>query len=274
MKAAAEATPSAMSAKQRQAIEELEKQAQEPQPSILPSRLLLTDIKMIPELFQPRSGKSEAHIEELAKALREHKELDSILVMQVGRWPVLIDGHHRWSAYKRTKGKHSIPVRYFSGSIAEAIAESGKENSKARLPLLPSERQDYSWRLTKMGMHSLNETAKAAGVSKAQAAIMRGVLTKLGPQRASQYVIWMDAKRDAKRMDGDSTEVNDEWLQAQAQSYADRLYKAFGSQLSGNIELFARAIEIHLGPERMQEMIEWWTQRAPDGVDDDTDSLF
>jgi ParB-like chromosome segregation protein Spo0J len=274
MKTTAEATPSAMSPKQRLAIEELEKQAQETQPSILPSRLLLTDIKLIPELFQPRNGKSEAHIEELAKALREHKELDSILVMQVGQWPVLIDGHHRWSAYKRTKGKHSIPVRYFSGTTAEAIAESGKENSKAKLPMQPSDRQDYSWRLTKMGMHSLNETARAAGVSKAQVAIMRKVLSKLGPQRASTYEVWMDAKRDAKRMDGDSGAVDEDWLHAQAQAYADRLYKEFGTKLSGNVEMFARAIELYMGAERVQEVIDRLTERGPDVVDDEENSLF
>lgn len=263
-----------MPPKVKRALEELEKQAKEPQPCILPSRLLLTDIKKIPELFQPRNGKSEAHIEELAKALREHQELDSILVMQVGRWPVLIDGHHRWSAYKRTNGKHSIPVRYFSGTIAEAIAESGKENSKAKLPMQPSDRQDYSWRLTKMEMHSLSETTKAAGISKAQAAIMRKVLSKLGPERASQYDVWMDAKRDARRMDGASGSVDDDWLHAQAQAYAERLYKEFGTKLSGNVDLFARAIEIYMGPERVQEVIERLTERGPDAVDDDENSPF
>ena len=45
--------------------------------------------------------------------------------------------------------------------------ESGKENSKAKLPMQPSDRQDYAWSLTKMGLHSLRETTRAAGISKA-----------------------------------------------------------------------------------------------------------
>lgn len=262
----------AMPPKVKQAIAELETQAREPQPSILPSRIALTEIKMIPELFQPRTGKSNDHIEELAKALKEHRDLDPILIMQVGRWPVLIDGHHRWSAYKRTKGKHSIPVRYFSGTIPQAIAESGKENSKAKLPMQTSDRQDYAWRLTRMGMHSISETTKAAGVSKAQVAIMRSTLQKLGSQRASTYEVWMDAKREAKRMDGDAGSVDDDWLHAQAQRYADRLYKEFGTKLSGNVEMFARAIEIYAGAERVEEIATALTGRG--SSEDADDSLF
>jgi hypothetical protein len=245
-----------MTATMRGALADLEKQASEDRPARLPSRLPLSDIKMIPELFQPRTGKSEDHIEELARALREHRDLDPVLVMQVGRRPVLIDGHHRWSAYSRSKGHLTIPVKYFEGTVAEAIAESGRENSKAKLQMQSSDRQDYAWRLTKMAMYSKDETARAAGISKAQVAIMRKTLVRLGGQRASTYTVWIDAKRAAESMDGERGGVDEDWLHAQAQRHADRMYKTFGTKLSGNLGMLALTLEKYLGPERVEELVE------------------
>jgi ParB-like chromosome segregation protein Spo0J len=227
---------------------ELEEKAADSRPATLLSRLRLEDIKKIPDVFQPRNGMSPNHIEDLGKALRDHGELDPVLVMQVGPWPVLIDGHHRWEAYMNAKGKASIPVRYFDGSLAEAIAEAGRENSKAKLQMQPQERQDYAWKLTRMQLHSIRETARASGVSEAQVSIMRKVLGQLGAA-ANAHSEWWRAKRAARDLEGPSEERDDSWLDAQAQGYAERLYKVFGTKLISNPDLAARALRFHFGDQ-------------------------
>jgi len=156
--------------------------------------------------------------------------------------------------------------------VAQAIAESGRENCKTKLPMTNSERQDYAWRLTKMGLHSRAEVAKAAGVGPSQVAIMRGVLTKLGPERSAALAVWIDAKRISGKMDGEGREVDATYLEALAQSYADRLHKEFGSQFTGNIEMCARALEIHLGPDRAGELVAILQEGLPD--DEETDEVL
>jgi ParB-like chromosome segregation protein Spo0J len=251
----------------RQAMAELVERAKEPRPEALAGRLRLEDIKKVPEVFQPRMGMSQNHVEDLGKALRDHGELDPILVMQVGPWPVLIDGHHRWEAYEKAKGKCSIPVRYFEGSLTDAIAEAGRENSKAKLQMQPGERQDYAWKLTRMRLHSIKDSARASGVSEAQISIMRKVLEQLGAA-ANTHAEWWRAKRAARDLEGPREERDDSWLDAQAQGYADRLYKVFGTKLTSNPDLAARALRFHFG-EHLDGLVSELTQYSDGEIEDE-----
>ena len=99
-----------------------------------------------------------------------------------------------------------------------------------------------------MDRYSKQQIVDAAGVSDGQVAIMRRVKKTLG-EAAYDGPSWWRAQRDAKGIA--STDFNEDdrerWLEEQAQHYADRLSKEFGTKLPGNTEVAARALAIHFG---------------------------
>ena len=180
--------------------------------------------------------------------------LDPILVLLIGRQAFLIDGHHRIAAYRK-QGSEDIPVRYFEGSVRDAVLAAGEANSKAVQPMTRSECANYAWRLTCIGGYSKAATAKAASVSERLVATMRATKKTLGEQ-AANYEDWWQASKAARGKEQRSMtdEEIDEWKEAQAQEYAERLRKTFSGKLITNPEVAARAIEIHFG-EHLQELL-------------------
>jgi len=236
--------------------------SREARPESLPDRLALSAIKALPELFQPRGGKGidERHISELVRAIITHGDLEPVLVIWIGAEAYLIDGHHRVAAHRLAKVTATVPVRHFNGTVKEAVLEAGRANSQAKLPMDTQSRMNFAWRLVCMGGYSKKETVAASGVADRQVAVMRAAKKKLGDE-VLKYPGWRLAQRaangnDLTSMDGDEMEA---WLDAQAQTYADRLSKAFGNKLSTNPELAARALDIHFG-RKLKEVV-----RALDG---------
>lgn len=231
----------------------LRSMAPSPTPAEKPGALPIASIVPMPGLFQPR-GEDERHISELVRAIRTRGEVEPVTVIQVGDKAVLIDGHHRLAAYRLAKVTSAIPVKYFEGTLEDAVLEAGRSNSKAKLPMNNQDRQNYAWRLVLMGNFSKRQIIDAAAISDGQVAAMRRVKRALGPA-AYDAPSWWRAQRDARGIVG--TEITDDdrerWLEEQAQDYADQLSKAFGSQLPGNPEVAARALSIHFG-RRLQDL--------------------
>lgn len=231
------------------ALAELRAKAQSaPQPTPLPARLPWHAITQLPALFQPR-GIAEWHVSELARVIRTAGEVDPVTVLQVGHEAVLIDGHHRIAAYELAAATESIPVRYFEGSLEEAVLEAGEANSKTKLPMTSQERQDYAWRLVLIGQYSKAAIARASGASPSQVANMRKVRRTLG-DAAFEHARWWHAR--ARAQGGDTSrqmpdEEREAWLEEQANAYADRLAREFGTGLARNPEVAARALAVHLG---------------------------
>lgn len=225
----------------------LRSMAASPQPAEKPYTLPLASIVTMPGLFQPR-GEDERHISELVRAIKTRGQVEPVTVMQIGGKAVLIDGHHRVVAYGLAKATSSIPVRYFEGTLEDAVLEAGRANSKAKLPMNNQDRQNYAWRLVVMGTYSKKQIMDAAAVSDGQVSVMRRVKKALG-SAAYDAGSWWRAQRDAKGVaSADFNEDDRErWLEEQAQHYADRLSKEFGSKLPGNPEVAARALSIHFG---------------------------
>jgi len=240
------------------------------QPAFLPPELPWNAIRQEPDLFQPRPI-DERHISELVRAIGVVGKLDAVTVIQVGAQAVLIEGHHRMAAYRRAGVVEGIPVEYFAGGLEAAVLESGRANSKAKLPMTNTDRQNCAWRLVQLGRYSRMAVSLAAGVGTGQVAIMRRVLKDLGEDALSQRS-WNEARRAVAGVEGfawseDEVEAQKE---AQAQSYADRLTKTFGNKLATNPEIAARALDIHLGRrlgEVFREMGEF--VGAPEGGNDD-----
>jgi len=252
-------------------LAELIAQHNTPVSNDLPEKLSLHGITIVPELFQPR-GMSERHISDLIRAIENFGELDPITVVQVGQKAVLIDGHHRIEAYRQAGRTTDIPVRYFKGSLEEAVLEAGKANSKAKLPMSSQERQDYAWRLVLLDRHSKAEIARASGVSQSQVANMRKVRKDLGSE-AFDYASWWKAR---ERAQGKNLEVSDndreQWKEELAERFADQLAKTFSTKLTHHPEVAAMALAAYFGrrlPDVVTELKHYLPEDGDDYEEDD-----
>ncbi|WP_425406809.1 ParB/RepB/Spo0J family partition protein [Hwanghaeella sp.] len=250
------------------ALAALAGEGQSPDP--LPNRLPITAIEQRPDLFQPR-GMDERHLNELQRAIRTHGHLDPLLVIQVGRTPVLLDGHHRVEAYRIAGVTDGVPVAYFTGSLEQAVLEAGRANSKAKLPMTSNERTDYGWRLVLLGQYTKKQIREAAGISDGTVATMRRVKAALGDE-AYDWERWFQALSvyQGKQQNILTDDEMKDKLQAQANDYADRLTNEFGTKLSNNVTLAAMALEIHFG-RRMPELALELRHHLPDFDDEDLD---
>lgn len=236
--------------------------------SDLPLELPVSQIIEHPELFQPREL-DERHIHELRRAIRVEGVLDAVTVIQVGDKAILIDGHHRRAAYMQADVTKPVPVQYFQGSLEEAVLEAGKANSKAKLPMITSERQNYAWRLVLLGTYSKKQVRDASGISDGQVAIMRRAMNALG-EEAYNFDDWRRArdafnKREREPLDDEQME---QWLESQANDYADRMSREFGKKLPQNTTIAARALDIYFG-RRLPELVIALQEYLPESEDDD-----
>ena len=216
-----------------------------------PDRLPLDSIVEVPEVFQPRDGIVEFHVSDLCKALRNLGDLDPVTVMVNGDRYVMVDGHHRREAYRRTakaSEPKGIPVRYFEGGPIEAILEAGMVNSKVTLTMSSRERSDYAWRLVVTGHFSKAEIAKAAVVGTTIVAQMRKVQKTLG-EEAEGYATWFRARKAAENRDDKvmTSEDIDAWKQETADRFADMMARTFSTKLARNPEVAAMALATYFG---------------------------
>ncbi|WP_372072014.1 hypothetical protein P7L75_27980 [Tistrella mobilis] len=227
-------------------------------PEALPDHLPISAIATETALFQPR-GLVENHVHDLTRVAKSGRPFDPLVVIQIGGNAYLVDGHHRREAYLNAKVTQPIPVTYFVGSVEEAVLEAGRANSKAKQPMTNGERQDFAWRLVRLGGYARKQVADAAGVSLRQVATMRDVLKQLG-EDAFEHESWWQARSAASGRESpsfDSDEEREEWLEARASDLARRMRKEFTGKLIANPELAARALNIYFGrklPELLYEL--------------------
>jgi len=249
--------------------------ANEPRPSPLPSRLPLSEINLLPELFQPRgaNGIVERHVQELKRSIKNQGELEPVVVTWFGPNAYLIDGHHRIAAYEQARHTAPIPVIAFEGTVKEAVLEAGKANSRAKLPMDTQGRQNFGWRLVMMGGYSKKEIRTASGISDGQVANMRRTAKLLG-EEAYQYATWWRAQQAAKGMTSEplSDDETEARLEALANDYADRMAKMFSTKLAQNPELAARAFAVYFG-RKLPSLIHALRDHAADIVDDEDDDF-
>lgn len=258
-------------------LEQLQQEAEMyPMPANLPEELPIEAFTLKPALFQARGEEEdEAHIESLKRAIKINGSLDPVMVIQAGKQTVVIDGHHRLEAYKRLGIKTPIPVKYFKGSLKEAVLLSGQTNSKDKLPMTSGQRQDYAWRLVRMGLYSKSKIRQAAGVSDGQVGLMRRVLSEL-EEEALQHDRWLNALREyqGKEHEPFTDEDLEEMLETQAADYADRLARQFGNKLSTNPTLAAKAFNMYFG-RKLPDLVSALHDYIPEDYwNDDEDPEF
>nr|WP_321455036.1 ParB/RepB/Spo0J family partition protein [uncultured Cohaesibacter sp.] len=214
-----------------------------------PDRLPIGDIIECPEAFNVRGEDPlEYHLTELKRALERMADLDPVLILPCGDSFVLIDGHHRLEAYRRDEERTDIPVRYFEGSIENAVLEAARINSKAVLPLNNQQRQNLAWRLVLTKRYSKAQLVEAAAVSYGQISNMRKVMKALNDD-ANTYDSWCKAQQAAagKLREQDEDFDQETWLREQAATFADRMFKTYGTKLSRNPSLLALVLVDYCG---------------------------
>ena len=161
-----------------------------PQPTVgLPERLPLAAVTLMPEVFQcrdmfdPETGTTQeglAHIAGMTTTLKgsRSRDLDPLRMIRVGSRDILIDGHHRLSAYRAAK-RPDAPVEFYRDSPMSALVNVGAENQKTKLTLTAADRSEWAWKLVRTGLYSKAEERMASGVSDGTIGKMRSTLKAL-----------------------------------------------------------------------------------------------
>lgn len=254
-----------------EALARLRELDKEPQPSSAArligspdrkARLKVDDITTKESLFQPREGLNEEHVETLRRIRKDGRELDHVLVIQVGPLTILLDGHHRLEAYHRhPAGDLCIPVEFFAGSLEEALDAAGEANTRARLQMTAEERQNFAWRRTVLGIGSIKQVSRVAGVSERSVTTMRQVRDRIanggGPTPSMKpgfFGTWREARKAVREDSGEASFDYEEHMEAKARQLAGDLYKRHGTAFTREPAMTARVLEIMFG-DRIGEVL-------------------
>jgi len=269
-----------------------EAESPKPRPPISDDGMLpLAEIRTATSVFQPRlgdgmRGEEEAHIGDLANAIRNSKDhlLDPILVWWSGRYWRVVDGHHRLVAYQQVsnpgqKGKRHIPIERvpvttFSGTVVEAMAQATANNSKDKLRTSKNDKLERAWKFAALGTMTIPQIAKVTAISERIVSNMRKVINEMIPPGSTE---WLTAGpnpldmtwREAKRIALGECAPDDGWVEKQAQDWARRLGKTFGRKLSDSPAIALRALEIY-SENLPKQLVEHYANEAgeEDGGDD------
>ncbi len=220
-----------------------------------PGKLKIYEIWRLPNVFQVRGGDfqagqfDEVHIKDLRAALKATGgKLDPVVVWRCGGEWILIDGHHRAEAY-RAEGIPEVPVEVFRGSPAEALEKAGEGNSRAKLPMTPSERGDFAWRITSAEpvggwTWSKAKTASMTGCSPSLIGDMRRVKIEIqeAGEEPDKFPRWWMARKWQEERDPSDPEDEDLRTRLKADQYLDKLNRAVISPKQHELEAFALAL--------------------------------
>lgn len=268
-----------------EALARLRELDKEPQPSSAArlsgasdrkARLKVDDITTKESLFQPREGLNEEHVETLRRIRKDGRELDHILVIQVGPLTVLLDGHHRLEAYRRHPAVDlCIPVEFFAGSLEEALDAAGEANTRARLQMTAEERQNFAWRRTVLGIGSIKQVSRVAGVSERSVTTMRQVRDRIanggGPMPSMKpgfFGTWREARKAVREDTGEAAFDYEEHMEQKARLLAADLYKRHGTAFTREPRMTARVLEMMFG-DRIGEVLKALRDRVECDPDED-----
>ncbi|MFC5476688.1 ParB N-terminal domain-containing protein [Massilia suwonensis] len=223
-------------------------------PPAIPNSLPLESIEIIPQVFQHREDAqwaSDDHVQTLVKVIKnstkaaKKKPLEPLTVFWIGDGWALIDGHHRYKAYKAIGYADPVPVTVFSGTLDEAIGQALKGNSKDKLAMSKSEKTNAAWRLVISTGLSLNQLVDASTISKPTIIQMRNVMRTLketDPGLDLDELTWHQALRKYQGKEEEDFEPDFEWRDKRIAKVAQKLSDTFGKEFKRKPELFWEAV--------------------------------
>lgn len=276
---------------------------QSPRISKRPKNLSLNELQVEPFVFQQRDfkgggnqGTISNHIESLLQNIKSEPDnrLDPVQVWSVGlRW-VIIDGHHRFEAYKLfAKGKgwfeeaFKVPVTVFEGTLEEALIQSTTTNKKKAEALTRVEKGDAGWRIVCINhdgsggwKKSKKDIAALGFVGSSAVGRMRSTYLELIKSEWAKHInpmdmTWIEAQ---ERLKGNTSprEYSSTSQEALADDWSNRLGKALGIAPTTNPEAFLMAVEKYSSQllVSIREMIKEDIPYGFDCVDDDLEDDF
>jgi ParB-like chromosome segregation protein Spo0J len=220
-----------------------------------PDHLRPSQIHEIQSVFQIRGDiPDHTHVSALLDVLKRGGSLKPVTVWRCGEGAILIDGHHRLHAYKQRQKQLKqpllVPVEWFSGSLDEALEQAAAANNEVKLPLSSQQRKNFGWRLVILNRHSKAEIAKMAGIAERTVANMRAAkktLLAMDPDE-DLPLSWTVAFMRAKGADKEGNQLDyEDFIDQQAQDWANRLSKTFSTRLAKSPVITAKTLAIHLG---------------------------
>jgi ParB-like chromosome segregation protein Spo0J len=250
-------------------ISELKKlEASEQKTSERPSALFLNELFVDLDTFQWRVTKynkiaSDEHIRTLVRVLKSTGEsFQPLLVYPIGKRFVVIDGHHRLSAYRKARWKKPIPITVFEGSLDKARLAALEANIRDKLPLSKLEKTEAAWKLVNDNKLSKAQIVKLGLASDGTVAVMRKVRKKLVDDgKELSRLSWVEARRSGIEFKSDDAE---DWKEKKAQKIVDALLKAkIGQGLAKDPEVTALALW-KLNPNLPGALTRQWFMEDPD----------
>lgn len=167
------------------------------------------------------------------------------MVFWVGDGWVLIDGHHRYKAYKAIGYADPIPLTVFHGSLDAAIGQALKGNSKDKLPMSKAEKTNAAWRLVISTGLSLSQLIEASTISKPTIVLMKKAmrhLQEVAPGAHLDELTWQEAHRKYQGKDEPVFKPDFEWRDKRVAAVAQTLNDTFGGQFKRQPEVFWEAV--------------------------------
>ena len=238
-------------------------------------RLRLEQIKTEPETFQFRELEvTEDHVRNLSDAIRAGNELDPLTIWERGPDDfVVLDGHHRYAAYKACGYTKAIPAVVHQCNEAKAAVLALQENTKTKLPMTKTERTNAAWRLvcSDYGL-SKAETVKATGVGDGTVANMRRHRKQLEAADEVLPDTWLAAIQAVKGLHDDrewDEDMQEEVINARAKQLDDQIGEALGRMGSIQWEAVARVLEWRLSKENLGYILDDLSGADSDEDEDD-----
>ncbi|WP_371157518.1 hypothetical protein [Jannaschia sp. 2305UL9-9] len=224
-----------------------------------PRKLKLGVLEAVPEVFQVRHGlvsmtRFGQQVGELFKRIRQGKELDFMTVWWSGERWIVIEGHHRLTAYreharetKTPQGQYRVAVAVFKGTPKEAEKKAGDDNTKARNQMTSAEIQEWTWRLLVTG----TETSPTALVD----------LTSVSRQQVYRMVDAIKTLKQGGMAIEEMMELG--WWRCRTRSQEvpaneedpkDGLSEAFKARREKTAKRFFAALEVEFGPTWLKQV--------------------
>ena len=235
-------------------------------------RLPLSQLVTEPDTFQFREFETvEDHVRSLTDALRAGNELDPMTVWKRGEGDhVVVDGHHRHAAYTAAGYAMAVPVVVHECSETDAVLLALNENTKTKLPMTKTERDNAAWRLV-CSDHKLSraDTVKATGVSDGTVAKMRRTRKLLDEQEAELPDTWWMAMRAAKGIEQQewNEDMQEQVIEARAKALDDAIGKELGRMGSRQWEAVARVLERRLSKQVLAYVVDELSEDDEDEED-------
>lgn len=200
----------------------------------------LGELTVEPDVFQHREelyslSRSEEHIAELQRRIRNGTGMDPLVIWWSGQRWIVIEGHHRHEAYRRSDEGAGImvPVKVFSGTLKEAKEKAGEDNNKARLAISKAEANAQAWRLWATGEErSPAKIAARTKVSRQQVYRMKRDYEKLKEGGVDPVKLsWPEARAWAKRNAAEMSVVTD--YEERRDAIVERFFAALHNEFGG-----------------------------------------